>query len=303
MDIFNPQAKLLYHGKRVSYWLDTGSSMPILIEIAPSGKCNASCPWCFFRKKNKPKFINKEVMLQAIDDLTELGLKAINWSGGGEPTLHPDFNEFISYAAKKGLKQGIFSNGYQEIPQQDKFEWIRLSLTDKGIKRIIKPKVPFGICVNHIYSYTVRDLDALCLQAKQVGAAYFQVRPALVESNITQPVILPPNHLKNHTDKNFQVYITEYKYREAREPKNYKNCYGYHFVPSIDWNGRLSVCLYLTNNPEYVLGDLNKKRIINIWPDIKQEYKVIPECQRCCKNHEINKILYAVKNIKNVDFI
>ncbi len=301
--IFNPQAKLLHHGIRVERWLDTGRTSPILFEVALCGYCNAACPWCFFKGKKRHSRVNTRTMIRAIDDMVKLGVKAINWSGGGEPTLHPDFKYFVDYAARQGLKQGLFTNGYKKIPSQRAFSWIRISLTDKGYDSIKYPDVPFGICLNQIPEHTKEDLVALCLDAQMIGAKYFQVRPALIGSYKKQSKMYPPRYLEKCKSKGFEVYVTDYKYNEAIRPKDYKDCYGYHFCPSIDWRGRVSSCLYLSHKKGYIFGDLTTMPLIKIWPRIKEKVKVIEECQNCCKNHEINKILYKTKHIELVDFI
>lgn len=303
INIFEPHAKLLWHGDRVATWLKTGRTNPILIEVAPSGYCNAKCPWCFFKNNKSSSQINSATMISAIHDMARLGVKAINWTGGGEPILHPDFEKFVYYTSECGLKQGLFTNGYKVIPFQEKFEWIRISLTDKGFSKIKRPKVPFGICVNQTKNHSKKDLKKLCFQARNFGARYFQIRPALVGNYKNQPLLSVPLYLKEHRKKNFEVYITGYKYEDAVKPKNYRYCYGYHFCPSIDWNGKVNVCLYLASRKKYALGDLNKERLLKIWPNIIKQTKVTDECQNCCKNNEINKILYAAKNVKSVDFI
>jgi MoaA/NifB/PqqE/SkfB family radical SAM enzyme len=242
-------------------------------------------------------------MISAIDDMVKLGVKAINWSGGGEPTLHPDFAYFVDYAAFKGLKQGLFTNAYKDIPLQDRFSWIRISLTDKGFGRIKIPHVPYGICVNQVPEQEEEDLIGLCSWAEMIGARYFQIRPALSGSYKKQSIMKAPKYLEGYKTNKFNVFVTDYKYDEATRSRDYRDCYGYHFCPSIDWRGQVAVCLYLAHKKEYVLGDLKKMSLLKIWPKIKKRMRVIEECQNCCKNHEINKILYRAKNISMVDFI
>jgi len=298
-----PQLKLFYHSDRVEEWIETNKTSPVLVEIAPTAYCNASCPWCFFKNRQTGKQIDTDIMMNTIEDIAKLGVKAINWTGGGEPTLHPNFNLFISYASHYGLKQGLFTNGYETIPKEYEFEWIRISLTDEGFDKIKKPIVPFGICVNDIEDYSAEDLRNLCLQSKDFGASYFQVRPALVGSYKIQPRLEAPKYLKEYNTKDFKVYITDYKYIDAVKSKEYDYCYGYHFCPSIDWNGNVGVCLYMTDKSKFVFGNLNKLNFSEIWKTIPEQIKVVDCCQNCCKNHEINKILYNVRNIKSVDFL
>lgn len=284
-------------------WLISGRTEPVLVEIAPTGYCNAKCPWCFFNDKVSNKRIRTKVMINALSDMARIGVKAVNWTGGGEPTLHPDFGDFVYHAAMQGLKQGLFTNGYRKIPNQKCFEWIRISLTDKGFKAIKKPGVPFGICLNHTAEHTKRNITDLCIRAKDFGARYFQIRPALVGDHDKQPYLFDPAYLKEYEEDNFKVHITHYKYEEAIKPKTYPTCYGYHLCPSIDWTGKVSVCLYLSHDPKYILGDLNRKSFKSIWPSIIKSVRVSDKCQNCCKNHEINKALYAARHIQSVDFL
>ena len=130
MSILNPQSKLLWHGDRVKNWLEGSTPSPVLVEIAPTGFCNASCPWCFFKDKNTGGSIDTGVMLKTLKDLKKMGVKAINWTGGGEPTLHSDFERFVNRAHELGLEQGLFTNAYIEVPPT--FKWVRISLTNNG---------------------------------------------------------------------------------------------------------------------------------------------------------------------------
>ena len=301
--IFEPQAKLLWHGDRVKEWIESGRTSPILAEIAPTGYCNATCPWCFFTEKHGKNKIDRKVMMQALEDLSSLGCEAVNWSGGGEPTLHPNFKDFVDKASDLGLKQGLFTHGYSPVPNQEKFAWIRISLTDKGLKKVVPPTIPFGVCINQIAEYTESDLRRICLEAKALGAKYCQVRPALAANYKDQAVIIPPRYLHEYEDDQFLVFITDYKYEECIKPRDYGTCYGYHFCPSIDWNGNLLVCMYMTLEKEYVLGNLNERRLKDIWKEIPKEVDVIDKCQNCCKNHEINKILYRAKNVTEESFL
>ena len=93
----------------------------MLVEIAPTSYCNANCPWCFFKGISVCKRIKDKVMLRVIREMHDFGVKAINWTGGGEPTLHPQFELFVCLAAGLGMKQGLFTNGLRVIPCQGAF--------------------------------------------------------------------------------------------------------------------------------------------------------------------------------------
>jgi hypothetical protein len=202
-----------------------------------------------------------------------------------------------------GLQQGLFTNALEKIPFEELFKWIRISLTDQGFDPIQKPEVPFGICLNHTAGHDEDELRIACRYAKMFGAKYFQVRPALVGNYLDQPDLKAPDFLKEYEDQNFKVYVTEYKYEEATRAKTYDKCYGYHFCPSIDWEGNVSVCMYLTNEHGYRLGSLKEKPLSEILHSVPIHASVCEDCQNCCKNHEINKILFSAKKTRDVNFI
>ena len=300
----DPQSKLLHHGDRVKSWLEGGNPPPILIEIAPTGHCNATCLWCFFKDKNDDGQIDKDTMLQTLKELAKIGARAINWTGGGEPTLHPNFDEFITKAHALGLEQGLFTNAYLEIENASMFKWIRISLTDKEFKPIKKPEGYFGICVNILVDTLPEKLRKWCKEARDMGAKYFQVRPALEGYYKRQPKMPLPLYLGEYETENFKVLLTPYKFKEATFPHEYKQCYGYHFCPSIDWKGKVGVCLYRMHENKYIFGDLNENGFIDIWQNkVVADNLVDAGCQNCCKNHEINKALFAAKQAEQVNFL
>jgi organic radical activating enzyme len=285
-------------------WLEGCNTSPVLVEISPTGYCNASCPWCFFKAKHDGEQINKYTMLKALKSMREIGVLAVNWTGGGEPTLHPDFNSFTKLANDLGLQQGLFTNAYKVIHNPERFEWIRISLTDKGYDPIIVPDAPFGICFNLTKTNTADELEELCIRAKNIGASYFQVRPALEGHYSKQPFLVPPIELRKHNTNDFKVLLTEYKFIDARKPHGYDRCYGGQFCSSIDWNGNLGMCMYRTGEDGYILGDLNKHDFKELWRMTPEDgCEVNDGCQNCCKNHEINKALYLCKHVRQVNFL
>lgn len=303
MSQFNPSAKLLTHGDRVTEWLKTGRTGPILVEISPTGFCNAQCPWCSFNGKKSKEKINHLVLRSALIEMAAMGLKAVNWTGGGEPSIYPHFADVVKLAHELGLEQGLFTNGYQELPHQEFFSWIRVSITDTGISQVVKPRVPFGVVLNQTAELTLPEMSDYCLKARELGASYFQVRPALTGNFKTQQFIHPPYTLKSFEQPGFTVHITEYKYNEAQKPKAYGECYGFQFVPSIDWNGKVSVCLYRTLEEDYILGDINTRTFKEIWASMPASVPATDACWNCCKNHEINKALFEAKNVEQRHFL
>lgn len=303
--MFDPQAKLLWHGDRIREWLTTGNASPILLELALTNACSANCPWCFFKKQNNEKrsFIDTEHLLRAIRGLKMLGLRAINFTGGGEPTLHPDFERIVLYARKLDIFCGLFTNGLQKIPSSWHFSWIRISITDRDPLDIVVPKEHFGICLNHTHTQSKGEVERYCLFAKKIGAKYFQIRPALLDSSVGQPVLFDVEYLKKYAGDGFEVITTPYKYEEALLEKDYSKCFGFNFCPSIDWNGNVSSCLYQSGREKFTFGNIYSSPIESVWDNRPEFFPVIQDCQRCCKNSMINSFLSKAVNVTQVDFL
>jgi MoaA/NifB/PqqE/SkfB family radical SAM enzyme len=50
-------------------------------------------------------------MKECISQFHQIGLSGVEFTGGGEPTLHPQFNEIVEFCYDIGLKVGLCTNG------------------------------------------------------------------------------------------------------------------------------------------------------------------------------------------------
>ena len=108
---------------------------PISINLDLTTACNFSCPFCVDSKLiNAGKSLTLEEVRKTIDTLHSHGLLSVILIGGGEPTLHKDFEEIVRYLKSKRLQIGIATNGSRlekieavagELKEKD---WIRISI-------------------------------------------------------------------------------------------------------------------------------------------------------------------------------
>jgi len=83
---------------------------PVMAHIIPIRRCNLSCTYCNeYDDFSKP--VPLEVMRERLDRLADLGTTIITFSGG-EPLLHPDLDQLISYVRDHGIIAGVITNGY-----------------------------------------------------------------------------------------------------------------------------------------------------------------------------------------------
>lgn len=143
--IFNPQSKILHHLDSVLDYFDGKNVDPISLEIDPSNACNHSCPFCISGHIHLKKFKNTEfynrsmmkndVLMSLVKDLSKTNIKAISFTGGGEPTMNPSLENAIKFLKENSkIEIGMFSNG-SLLKRFDLFEtivksleWIRISI-------------------------------------------------------------------------------------------------------------------------------------------------------------------------------
>ena len=100
---------------------------PVSINLDLTTACNHRCPFCVdMDMLNSGNKLCTNEIKRMTDLLCDKGLKSVIVIGGGEPTIHKDFEEIIVYLKSKGLQLGIVTNG----TKMDKIISIADSLTD-----------------------------------------------------------------------------------------------------------------------------------------------------------------------------
>ncbi len=114
---------------------------PIHIRIKPTNVCNHNCHYCAYRVDNLQlgkdmvtrDFIPREKMLEIIDDLVEMKVRAVTFSGGGEPFCYPYLLEAVKNLARGGIKFASLTNGALLTGEIANFfaknaTWLRISI-------------------------------------------------------------------------------------------------------------------------------------------------------------------------------
>lgn len=114
---------------------------PLQIRIKPTNICNHNCWYCAYKKENiqlgkdmvKQDQIPRGKMMELIDDFKDMGLKALTFSGGGEPLCYPHLEEALHRLSDTDIKLACITNGSRlngEVAEifAHKGTWIRVSM-------------------------------------------------------------------------------------------------------------------------------------------------------------------------------
>jgi len=85
---------------------------PTMAIVYPTYSCNMRCFGCISNAENAhPANIGVDKFDALVHDFASMGGESIEFSGGGEPTLHPKFADLMSCVASRRLQFGMITNG------------------------------------------------------------------------------------------------------------------------------------------------------------------------------------------------
>ena len=103
------------------------------IYIDITSKCNAKCKHCYYRKQNLQMDIKqfKRILTEFLTEREKATILLL----GGEPTLHPQLNKFITLAKSKEWSVGIITNGLTtKYDVLEKADEVQVSIDHYGEK-------------------------------------------------------------------------------------------------------------------------------------------------------------------------
>lgn len=317
---------------------------PIHIRIKPTNACNHNCWYCAYKADNLQlgkdmvtrDYIPKDKMMEIIDDIIEMGVNAITFSGGGEPFCYPYLLEAIKKLSKTKVKFAAITNGSRlEKEVADIFAhfgtWLRISIDGwddesyssyrgapsgeftKIMNNIQNFKKAKGICLlgvslivdkknaPHIYEFISR-LKAICVDSVKVS-------PCIVsndgkENDIYHTPIFQTvkdniaKAIKDFSDEGFEIFDAYHKLNEEFN-KKYTWCPYLQILPVIGADLNIYPCQDKAYNlSEGLIGSIKNRRFKDFWFQDKDKFFKINPSLRC--NH---RCVADVKNRLILDYL
>jgi MoaA/NifB/PqqE/SkfB family radical SAM enzyme len=132
--------KIAFHEEKLKSLAEGRITPPLYVRIKPTNKCNHRCFYCSYdpdfgyllsEKKYILDEIPREKMMEILDDFKEMGVKAITYSGGGEPLVYPYIEEALQKNIDDGIDISIITNGQslsgKKAELLAKAKWVRIS--------------------------------------------------------------------------------------------------------------------------------------------------------------------------------
>lgn len=303
---------------------------PVHIRIKPTNRCNHNCWFCAYRvdnlqlgqDMNEQDEIPEPKMMEIIDDIVAMGVRAVTFSGGGEPTIYKPLPQCIEKLAAGGIRVAALTNGSNLKGRvADAFAthgtWVRVSvdawadapfaksrgIADGSFTRLManirdftarKSKCVLGISLivtkeNH------RHITEICAMMKEAGANHVKVAGAVVDNDvagnnayhreITQEVRSQIEAALPLTDSSFTV-LDHYHDLEERFEKSYRTCPFLTYLTVIGADQKVYTCQDKAYTVPGTLGDISGRGFKDFWFSEENRARIFGfDPSQSCKHH------------------
>ncbi len=355
MTYIDPKAKVFRHLDRVVGWQNGTNPPPVTVEWDLSNRCTLGCQDCHFAHTHvrgpwasRPRALpmafdstgdlaDPAMVQRALKECAEAGVLSVIWTGGGEPTTHPQWQEIMGWAADAGLEQGMYTLGglFTEASATHAaslLKWVVVSLdcpdaatyaSEKGVKadrfdaaiqgvrwlaRAQKATVGVSYLIHSGNWHRMREMIAV---SRALGATYTMLRPSIQTSPDAPSVVtgerawiadaLPLMEALGR-EKDVEVDPGRFAEYMGWQGHGYAACHGPRLNTTITPDGRMWMC------PQHrgvtVIGDLRIQSFSDAWAQHPGHYTVNDGCRVSCRLHALNQTLDRVgQSIRHENFM
>lgn len=303
--------KIARHSEKIRSFLEEGVTAPIYVRVKPTNRCNHHCFYCAYDPQvkcvlsqgfRKGDMIPKEKMEEILSDFRDIGVKAVTFSGGGEPLTYPYIANAFEKTLQYGIDLSIITNG-QELKGRKadlltEAMWVRISLdaadpkTFSRIRRV--PEKFFIELVRNIGDFARKkdsdcefginfvvhkeNSDQIYKATKlfmELGVDHVKFTPVWVEENFfgyhapikqkaVEQIERARQDFSDHSFKVHDTYKNDFSMTGVRG-RNYPRCYIMQIVPVIGADSAVYFCHDKTYTENGCLGSIRDRSFRNLW--------------------------------------
>ncbi len=338
--------KVFAHVNRLTDWRAGKTPAPVTIEWDLTNVCSLGCQSCHFahthvkgpwagRSRTLPmaydstgEFADYDLIKRALKEAARAGVQGVVWSGGGEPTLHPEWLEIVALASAYGVQQGMYTLGGHLTEESAAFlgriaTWVVISLDAvdaksyshekgvsesrfddacKGVSLLAAHKATVGVSfLLHELNWT-RAYGMLAL-ARKLGADYATFRPT-IETRPDHPGVITgdttwitealPTIAALSREEGVECDPERFTQYRDWTSHGYSACHGIKVATTITPDGRMWVCPQRRGVEGSCLGDLRTESFTQIWSRHPGQWTDFSACRAMCRMHLTNQVLAPV---------
>lgn len=295
------------------------------------------CPGCSLQsicimkdeRVRYPVKMSTELIVKALRDASENDVKLIHFTGGGEPTGHPDFKVVVELAHRLGLQVAVSTNGlclsycswffdsvdhyrcsfnagtkvtYEkalDVPGMFNFvvgtlrDWVEAK-RESG--KVLPPDIGMAFL---IVPENYKEIYRFCALAADVGVDFVHIRPAWLKDDKELRLILPEafyycKRAQEDFGDELDIFASTEKFEGHWTPRKFGKCLATPLEAVLTATGEFIVCQDVFE-PRF--GDYNKQEFWEIWDSDEHRAAInqidLSKCPRCVET-KINEIIERV---------
>ena len=344
MRFIDPRGKALGHLDRIVDWNRGEKPAPVTVEWDLSNRCVLGCQSCHFAHTHTrgPWAVKDRVLPMAYDacgdlaetyvvmrglsQMSEAGVEGVVWSGGGEPTTHPQWRAIVAHARDCGIEQGMYTLGgliseddaklmaecltwavvSLDCPDADTYAkekgvpLERFTAACQGVQRLAQAGATVGVSFL-LHAGNWAEAKRMLSLGRFLGATYVTFRPT-IETSPDRPSVagergwitdaLPMlQHLAEQPDVEMDV-DRFLQYRDW-SGHGYTACQGVRLNATVTQDGRVWMCPQ-RRGVGVPLGDLREESFADIWSRHPGAFTVDEGCRVMCRLHPVNTTLHEL---------
>lgn len=328
--------KIFCHADNIARYQAKKTVFPISIDLSTSNFCNHACKWCVYSNflKESKEILDRKVLLQLITNLKTIGVRGINFTGGGEPLTNKFTVDAMEKAHDLGMDIGLITNGAllneNSINRLKRIsKYIRVSLDagtsstysqlhgvsigefDKVLSKIellgkieVDNECNVGVQLLQV-AENKKETFYIIKQLKTFGIDFVEIRPAVDVNNtideITSMDESDINDLKKLADEHFNIFVRHQRFDlRSGYGKDYSKCVSPHFIAAFGADGNVYTCCEFLGSEDHILGDFENESLEDIFQFNRVERKLLElnlvKCPKYCKTEMINKAFSRLCN-------
>ena len=282
--------KICYYLEEVERIVRGEMQYPISVEIDPSNRCQNDCSFCMYRKYRNENNVDLRLDIYAklLGSLSDVGVKSITFTGGGEPTMHPEFESMVYQALARGFEVGLVTNGIKLSSFPDllgAFKFVRISV-DAATRETyakIKRADQFHLVADEIRNFKTR---------KDRSRTTFGISFVVCEENKNEISIFK-NKFRDHVDY-IQIKPDVFYMQMPDGVEDGKTAVTSRYLPLdtlpcdiaglvgiVGADGNIYFCCQTRGKEEYCIGSLYEEDFRMIWFRRKLIKPDISSCPPC----------------------